>query len=236
MKYLIASIMAVCLIAFAAQATGTTPLPPAYGGYNEGWGMNPTNCTSYTGQWSSGLMLFDPNLPYGGGGSWVVGWGTPLTYVNYGDITLQLWIEMSMYETYWNTSYRWHRLGQGAETITFYINGYAQSNEGCWVSCTVTTPADTTLKFIHNIGVGDDRNVRNIPITWWGQWGTGLTIGSNVVGGWHRLYWDNVGSLDLAELAPGDTWYQFEGTFNLVQYEPDGYYTLVLSGCPSPGM
>jgi len=210
--------------------------PPAYGGYLPGWGMNPHNWNWHTGSWTSPLGLYDPTCPHGGGGSWVVGYdGNAPLYIDYRDVTLELWIEMSMIQFYENTSYKWHRLGRGGETIQFIIQGWTKSNEGCWVSLVGDPDYDiNALKFISNIGVGQDPNVRDtLSITWEGWWGNGLSYGNEPQMSWTTLT-SSLNDIDLAELNPGECWYQFRGTFTLKDYEADGYYKLVMDGCPSP--
>ena len=232
MKYLLVSIIAVCMLASVAMATP----PPANGSYIGGWGMNPTKWQTATGSYSSGFALYDP-LGAGGGAGWIVSWTPPTyDYIAYAPITLELWIEMYMIQAYWATSYQWHRLGNEAETVTFTIDGTVRSNEGCWVLCTKDPAYDPNfLTFQHNNGVGDDRNMRDIPITWRGRWGDGLDMGVDVVLPWTDLTW--VGDeLILAEITACDRWFQFEGSFDLVYHEADGYYKLVIAGCPTPSM
>ena len=231
-------ILLAVILAVAPATSVLADAPPAHGNYHLGWGMNPTNWNSYTGNWTSPLALYNPLGPHGGGGNWVVGYDgnyDPL-YIDYADITLELWIEMSMIQFYQNTSYKWHRLGRGGETITFVIQGWTKSNEGCWVSLIGGSEAIDSLHFQHNIGVGDDRNMRaTIPIAWRGRWGDGLVYGNNI-----QLHWTALtvtgNDIDLAELNATECWYEFEGSFTLVDYEADGYYNLVMDGCPSPGL
>lgn len=211
---------------------GSTPVPPANGAYVAGWGMNPTDWQTATGTYNSGLALYDPD-GLGGGAGWLTGWNA-YTYISYAPITLELWIEMYMIQTYHYTSYQWHRLGNHAETIIFTIDGTVSSNEGCWVLCTKDPSWDPNyMTFVHNIGVGDDRNARDIPLTWRGRWGDGHIIGDNVVLTWTGLDW--VGDeLILAEVEACDTWFQFEGSFDIEYHEADGYYYCALAGCPAP--
>ena len=115
---LFASILILTSVAVMANATP----PPAHGGYQSGWGMNPTNWENESGSFSA-MGLYDPNYT-GGGASWVVGWN-PTAYINYAPITLELWIEMYMLLTYEYTSYQWHRLGNSGETRP---RSYPQSN------------------------------------------------------------------------------------------------------------
>lgn len=231
MKRLVLALMLVAAFAFVVNATA----PPANGGYSAGWGMNPTNWQTATGSYNSGLALYDP-LGLGGGSGWIVQWSPTIEYIDYDPITLELWIEMYMIQTYHNTSYKWHRLGNAPETITFTIDGTVESNEGTYVLMTADPNWDPNqLTFVENIGVGDDRNARDIPIIWEGRWGEGFTIGSSVQMPWTVLTWSG-DELILDEITACDRWFQFRGTFDLVYHEADGYYYLVIAGCPSPSM
>jgi len=233
MKRVALILMAVAVMAMIAFATGSTPPPPARSPYAGGWGMNPTRWDSAFGTWSSGLSLYDPNSS--GGGGWVVGWN-PTTYITYAPITLELWIEMYSIQTYHYTHYQWHRLGDLAENVCFTIEGTLVSNEGCYVLMTADPAFDPNyLNFEHNIGVGDDRNARDIPIVWSGRWGHGLAYGDSLVLDWTNLSW-NQDELVLAEVTPCNNWFQFRGCFDLVYHEADGYYKLVIAGCPAPGL
>lgn len=223
----------IAAIVFAGTAFAQVPAPPAHGAYPTGWGLNPNNWNSYTGSYNSGLALYDPTGVLGGLGWHVFPGGAPIVYA---PITLELWIEMYMMQTYWNTQYQWHRLGDAAETITFTIDGTVSSNEGLWVLCTKASGVDgNLLKFQGNIGVGDNNNMRDIPISWRGRWGMTHTIGTNIMMPWTALTWSG-DELILDELDACDTWFQFEGEFDLLYHEADGYYSLELTGCPAPSL
>lgn len=209
--------------------------PPPHGGYPGEWGLNPNNWSTATGSYASQFALRDP-LAIGADQYWIIGWGPPLTYLDNGPpITMQLWIEMNMVCTYHYTSYQWHRLGDAAETITFTIDGTVSSNEDQYVLLTSEPGWDPSyLHFQENIGVGDDNNARQqIPISWRGRWGEGLVIGENIVEDWSPLMWF-CGIMILDRFPPCDHWFQFEGSFDLLYHEADGYYKLVLGGCPTP--
>lgn len=228
-------ITVMALLVIPSLAAGQMVPPPAHGSYLGGWGYNPTKWDAISGSWSSGFTMYCPTGPLGGAG-WFVDWTDPANpvYIDYGDITLELWIEMYMIQTYQWTDWQWHRLGNEAEHICFNIGGTIQSNEGVWILMTADPAYDPNfLTFQGNIGVGDDRNVRNIPITYRGRWGDGFVVGNNVVQGWTALTWAG-GDLILAELEACDHWFEFEGCFDLVYHEADGYYKLVLAGCPAP--
>lgn len=220
------------LIMPMAAPVYATP-PPAHGGYSGGWGMNPTDWDSLTGGYNSGLALYDP-LGAGGGAGWVVTWN-PENYIDYADITIQLWIEMYMIQTYYYTSYQYHRLGDQAEHLCFTISGTVASNEGVYVLCTAGALDPNFLHFMGNIGVGDDRNARDIPIVWEGRYGSGFSIGNNVILPWTSLTWSG-GDLVLAEFEHCDHWFQFRGCLDIFYHEADGYYYLDLEGCPVPQM
>ncbi len=225
----------VALLVIPSLAAGQAIPPPAHGDHIAGWGYNPHKWNAVSGSWTSGFAMYNPTAPELGGAGWVVGWD-PLTYIDYGDITLELWIEMYMVQTYQYTSYQWHRLGNEAEQICFTIDGTVQSNEGAWILMTADPAWDPNyLKFMGHIGVGDNRNMRDIPITWQGQWGHGWIPGVDVVMPWTSLEWEG-DDLILAEIEACDQWFQFEGCFDLLYHEADGYYKLVIAGCPAPSL
>ena len=219
-------------LAFAEVTANATP-PPAQGGYQAGWGMNPTNWQSQSGSFSA-WGLYDPNHT-GGGASWVVGWN-PTTYITYAPITLELWIEMNMLLTYQYTSYQWHRLGNAAETITFSIDGTISSNDAQVVGMSPVSGYNLSyLQFQHNIFGGSSTTRTQIPITWLVRWGEGLVIGQNIVQPWTNPYWF-CGAMLLSNsgIPLCDHWFQFQGTFSLVYHEADGYYKLEIASCPYP--
>lgn len=189
MKQVVLALMVVAMMAMVANAT-SPPAPPSGGG-GAGWGMTWYDWDNYTGSYSSGLALYDP-IGGSGGFGWVVEWN-PTQYITYAPITLELWIEMYLIQTYQYTSYQWHRLGNSpANSIAFTIDGTIQSNEALWVSLTEMDGWDPLgLEFQHNIGVGDNQNVRSlIPISWRARWGEGLVVGSNPSSwGWITLTW-----------------------------------------------
>lgn len=221
------------MLAFAAITANATP-PPDHGGYQAGWGMNPTNWDSTSGSWSSSLSLYDPNSGMGGGG-WMVGWNPP-AYINYAPISLELWIEMNMILTYQFTSYQWHRLGTTGETITFTIDGTISSNNTQIVLMSPASGWDLTyMRFIQNNGVGDNQNARNLPLSWQVRWGSGLVVGEAIIQNWTNPYWlcGNM-LLNMSGLPACDHWFQYKGTFTLNYHEADGYYKLMIAGCPYP--
>ncbi len=235
MRYLIAAIMVVCMMAFMAQATP----PPAHGGYQAGWGMQPFTWDAVGGSWSAwGLYDYqngpDPNS---GGDDWVVDWTDPNSpvYISYDPITLELWIEQYCYSTYEYTSYQWHRLGDQAETVHFIIQGIMQSNNGQWMSLVAGTDPMTHLIFRHDaLGRTGATYGGDIPITWEGRWGTGLVYGNSIVQQWTTYTPDP--DVDMLIPEPCDHWFQFRGTFVLYYHIDDGYYSLEMAGCPAPEM
>lgn len=229
--------LTILIAAVAFAGTAFAQAPPAHGSYSAGWGMNPTNWNSYTGSWSSGLALYDPNAPALAGAGWVVGWGSPITYIDYDPITLELWVEMYSLQTYHYTSYQWHRLGNAAETITFTIEGTIRSNNGQWISLMQGAEDLTLLHFKEDIfGRTGAPYGYDIPITWEGRYGSGLTYGSNVLWGPLPLTPDAEGDLNIGPVPSCDHWFQFEGTFDLPYHVEDGYYSLTMEGCPAPEM
>lgn len=234
MKWIkILMISGALLAAMAAQAVP----PPAHGSYPGGWGMNNTNWETQSGLFTA-WGLYDPLYPPQQGAAWVVGWD-PLTYIDYQPITLELWIEMYMLLTYDYTSYQWHRLGDAGETISFVIQGTVQANSELHVSLmpTATEPLDT-LYFREDIfGRTGPQYGSNLPITWQGRWGDGLVIGQNVQWGWEIITPSpGIGTIALTQMPACDHWFEFEGSFTIPYHQPDGYYSLVIKGCPEPVM
>lgn len=223
-------------LAIPALAAAANP-PPAYGGYNAGWGMNPNNWQTTTGSFNSGTVIYDPLGPLGGN-SWVVGYnaGLPI-YLVYTPITMELWVEMYMIQTYQYTSYQWHRIGNTPEHICFYIQGTVESNNGQYVSLTADgVDPLTALKFRENIfgNTTPGPTCGDIPITWRTRWGTGLTYGADIVQDWAMDTPDPDVTLLIPD--PCNHWYQFEGCFDLAYHVCDGYYSLTSAGCPAPVM
>ena len=239
MKHLILAVMMIAMLALVANAT--PPPAPPFGAGGADWGMTWYDWDNHTGSWSSGPALYDPNAPALAGSGWVVAWN-PTTYIDYADIELELWIEMYMVQTYFYTSYQWHRLGDAAETISFLIGGTVVSNNGQWLSLMHQDPDPMThLYWRHNIfgggtmGVGGSNNARDIPISWSYRWGTGLVVGTAQVfptTGYEPYVPDP--DIDFLIEDACDHWYEFRGEFDLVYHEADGYYSLTLEGCPSP--
>lgn len=226
-------ITTVLLILFAGNMFGqiSHPEPPAQGGYQAGWGMNPNKWTRITGNFSA-WGIYDPNHT-GGGDAWVVGYdGNVPQYIDYANISLQLWIEMYSYQYYEHTSYQWHRLGNEAENITFFINGLLQSNNGQYVILTRDSEDLDRLHFQEDVlerTSGDD-----IEITWDGRWGRGSTYGGAIVQGWTPLAPELDGDILMLIDEPCDHWFQFRGRFTLPYHVADGYYSLLMAGCPRP--
>ena len=220
------------VLMLCAMVTGSAlaQVPPAQGGYAQGWGMNPTNWTAVDGSFSA-VGLYDP-LYGGAGDAWVVGW-LPTKYITYTPITLQLWIEMYALQTYHYTSYQWHRLGDAAEIVVFTIEGTVSTNNGQYISMMKGSQNLDHLWFKNNI-FGDPPPIPapDIAIAWQVRWGTGLVYGANVVETWVT----KVPNPNITMLIPDpcDHWFQFEGTFTIPRHQPDGYYELVMAGCPAP--
>ena len=223
----------ITTIAFAGTALAQAP--PAHGAYTAGWGMNPTNWQTTSGSFSA-WGLYDPNAPALAGAGWVISWN-PTTWITYAPITLELWIEMYCLQTYHYTSYKWHRLGNAAETITFIIEGTIASNNGQWVSLMRGTEDLTYLYFRNDVlnRTGAPYGY-DIPITWEGRYGAGFAYGSGIMWGWEPLTPDGEGDLNLGPIESCDHWFQFRGTFDLAYHVDDGYYSLTMEGCPAPEM
>lgn len=216
--------------------------PPAHGSYNAGWGMNPGNWDATTGGWSSGLSLYSGS---GGGQGWYNNWtnpGTPTWDPDYAPISLELWIELYMIQTYEYTSYQWHRLGNAGETIEFIISGTIRSNSGEWIILERGTDPMTHLWFQHNVLGGTSLGLPHgwgghagghVPITWYYCWGRGLTWYQNIQVDWTEVD-PGDGNIEFAIEEGCDHWYGFKGELEILYHQPDGYYTLEIAGCPSP--
>jgi hypothetical protein len=220
MKKTLFVILAIVMIAgtVAAQA------PPSYGGSATfGWGLNNTSWNYYTGTYSTGVRVWNPST----------GWFPAFSYA---PITLELWIELSMIETYYYTSYQWHRLGGAAETIVFTIDGTVQANHPMQVSLTKFAADDGNhLNFITDLYGSAAGSQIGVPIVWQGRWGNDMIPGAGNPE-WYNLSW--VGNdLILPTVIPAcDHWIQFKGEISIPKHQPDGYYKLTLAGCPVPEM
>ncbi len=225
-------IIVLSLIAGAAIASG----PPEYTNqltgqtFAEGWGNCPINWETATGSYDSGLCL------YAGGNFhqfYLVGDQWESQIIQYDPITLDLWIELSMVCTYQYTDYDWHRVNAltGAETINFYISGTVRSNETLRVSLDKLSQDLDKLHFIEApFGSAGD-----IPIAWQCRMGNGLSIGSNVTHDWATCTPNGNGDLVLNwNVAPCNHWFQWWGSFLLIEHQADGHYQLVIAGCPVP--
>jgi hypothetical protein len=136
-------------------------------------------------------------------------------------------------QSYHYTSYKWHRLGNAAEIVTFIIEGLCQSNNGQYISLTKGTEDLTYLWFKHNIFNGNSPTpAPNIPLTWRGRWGDGLVYGEQVQWGWTPITPNPNVTMLIDEVC--DHWFQFEGTFEIPYHQPDGHYQLTMAGCPAP--
>ncbi|MBD3233000.1 MAG: hypothetical protein GF315_04685 [candidate division Zixibacteria bacterium] len=234
-KILILLIGIFLIIPMTANATP----PPAHGAYQGGWGMNPNNWQTTTGSFSA-WGLYDPDGG-GGGAGWIVDWSDPNNpgYIDYEEITLELWIEMYSLQTYHYTSYQWHRLGDEEEEICFIIEGLIQSNNGQYIQLMKGDDPLDYLYFRENVLGGSSSDARDIPISWSGRWGTGTEYEQNFYwpddqGNWAPLTPDP--DLTLEPVPACDHWFQFQGCFTLLYHEADGYYSLTMSGCPAPVM
>ena len=140
-------------------------------------------------------------------------------------------------QAYRYTSYQWHRLGNQQGTIECIIEGTIQTNNGQYISLMKGTDELTHLWFRENIfGTQSPAPpAPDIPITWYGRWGTGLVYGNSIV----ENYTDPIiPDPDVTILIPDpcDHWFQFKGVFVIPYHHPDGYYSLTMAGCPAPVM
>jgi hypothetical protein len=233
----IALLVAIIPVLVFAQIQSNFP-PPPHGSYGGGWGMNPTNWFEATGSFYA-WGLYDPLHDPLGGDAWVVDWSTtPVTYIDYEDISLELWVELYGIMTYHYTSYQWHRLGDTDECIEFIIEGLTKSNHAIQVAIMEADLPPTHLYFVEDIfGRTGPEYGSDLPITWYGRWGTGSVYGENIVypfgGGWHQFCAQPICYLMLIT-EPCDHWFQFKGEFCIPYHQPDGYYRLEMAGCPAP--
>jgi hypothetical protein len=232
-RYIIIALLALsipCLV----YADALYP-PPAHGAYGAGWGMNPTNWSETSGSFYA-WGLYDPLHDPQGGDAWVVGWD-PVTYIDYADITLELWIEMYSMQTYHYTSYQWHRLGDAEETINFCIEGLIQSNNGQYISLMYAGEDLNYLHFVEDIfgRTGPDYGT-DIPIVWDAAYGTGDVYGTNILWEGFSLQFGPEDDVTIGPIPACDHWFQFCGEFYLPYHIDDGYYSLLMGGCPAPEM
>jgi len=216
--------------------------PPAHGDHHAGWGMNPNPWETATGCFNSGLAIYDPDAGLGGGNNWVVdyqdGCNNPI-YIDYADITLDLWIELYMIQTYCFTQYQWHRIGNADEWIDFYICGIVHSNNGEVVSLMA---GDDDLGFLHFrediFGRTGPTHGRDIPIIWRYAWGSYDHFNEDPpeppggINNWSDPVTPNP---NISFCIPKcDHWFCFWGRFHIRYHENDGHYQLVMAGCPAP--
>jgi hypothetical protein len=223
-------ILAVTLLLAIALAPAFATEPPAHGGSLGGWGMNPNDWDETSGEFhDTGIWV--------PGHNWAVdydGSGNPI-YIDYQNITIELWVELYAAQTYEYTSYQYHRLGDTAETLTFVVTGTCASNHGEWVGLTQGDDPLTYLYFRHDI-FGNTTGGDDLPITWRGRWGSGLVAGNDVVQDWATVAPDGNGDLFMQIGEPCDHWFEFEGSVYLPYHIDDGYYSLTIAGCPTPDL
>ena len=234
MKYLILSIMAVCMIAFAAMAT-SPPEPPAHGIYLQGWGMNPYNWDNITGSYGPVFGIYDP-VGGSGGTGWHMDWTTPAapTHVVLEPIDIELWMELYCTQAYHYTTYQYHRRGDGHENLCWMIEGTVSQNHNSWVMLTKSTDFLTHLWFREDIFGRTEKPTygTDLPITWTTRWGNGLVYEEDIVVNWTGAPWEgnNIGY----RIPACDHWFQFKGCVGDIYHVADGYYSLTMAGCPAP--
>ncbi|GBE29654.1 hypothetical protein BMS3Bbin04_00676 [bacterium BMS3Bbin04] len=85
------------------------------------------------------------------------------------------------------------------------------------------------LVFRHGMyGSGAD-----IPLTWYGRYGDGIVVDDNEP--WMLMIHNPCGGMGWC-IRKCDHWFQFKGVFDLPYHIDDGYYSLEISGCPTPGL
>jgi len=229
MKYVIASMLALCMVGLVY---GQANPPPANGGYAGGWGMNPTNWETTSGAMDPTWGIYNPVVGLGGGG-WVVGWGDPLTYITYSPITIELWVELYALQSYRFTSYKFHRTGDSEEPLCWTIQGLIAQNHNSWVMLTKGANPLTHLKFNNGVVGGNAGDPpADLPITWTTRWGNGIEFGLDIVANWFPAPWsgDDIGY----RIPKCDHWFEFKGCVGDMYHVSDGYYSLQIAGCPAP--
>jgi hypothetical protein len=187
------------------------------------------------------FVIFDPEA-----NEWQYCGHEALVYAN---IELHLWVEMYMYLEYEFTTYKWHRIGRtrADEQVCFIIQGLIQSNSEQYVGLTQLDANNPIgqLTFRGSI-FGDpydyEEDDPNIPITWEARYGAGSTYGADVIMGWTEIEpgplagFGPMGVWIPEFVGKCDHWFQFRGCFILFYHIDDGYYSLTIGGCPTPGL
>jgi hypothetical protein len=250
-------VLLVLLLAFGLASAEVIPVrhnwrPPSPGGEDEngdpypgGWGNCCIEWEDAEGFFSTNqgdtlfFVIFDPldnEWQYCGTNT-----------LEYAEIDLNLWVEMYMYLEYNFTTYKWHRIGRTreTETICFLIQGLIQSNSEQHVGL-VQLDDDNPIGQLTFRGsiFGDpgdyEEDDPNIPITWEARYGEGDAFGGNVIMGWTEIEPGPLGQdgpigVWIPEyIGKCDHWFQFRGCFNLFYHIDDGYYSLIIGGCPTP--
>ena len=193
-----------------------------------GFGLDCTEWDYCDGAFSTGLTIYNPDSS-----DFVTCGGCIVQYAN---ITLDLYVEMYMIETYACTEYVWHRLGNHSETICFDINGTVASNQALAVSLTRLNEDLNYLYQRSNMFGGGG----NIPITWQYRFGNNpesmpTTFPTNPTGSWTCITPGANGNLTFC-VPKCNHWFQFRGCFDLPYHVDDGHYGLVIGGCPLPSL
>jgi hypothetical protein len=211
-----------------------------------GWGNDCNEWNRAYGEWQTqyeewGFVIFDPEA-----NEWQYCGRVPLEYAN---IELHLWVEMYMYLEYQYTLYKWHRIGRTIEDeqVCFIIQGLIQSNSEQFVGLTQLDANNPIgqLTFRGSI-FGDPFDYEeidpDIPITWEARYGNGSDIGQDIVMDWTEIEpgplggYGPIGVWIPEYIGKCDHWFQFRGCFIIFYHIDDGYYSLTIGGCPTPGL
>ena len=239
MKKLILVVMMVALITGSAVAGP----PPAWDGYQGGWGMCHFDWDRVMGPAYRGWALWVPDDP----GYWQ--YYSPDCYAIDPppcDLTLQLWIERYHLMTYEFTTYQWHRKGDGkpdvdenglpGERVDFYFGGLVSSN--CCVMLNITQKVGggtvDKLHFMHDVNGNPNPTipVPDIPLNWKVAVGEGTALPDPYEPYYGRPDVEGPGGLGYMICFPCDHWFWWWGWFWIPYHVGAGYWELVACARP----
>jgi len=208
-----------------------------------GWGVDNTNWDSHdavtfqtaTCVWNGSDWYYtDTDHPDG-----TVG-------VPYADISVKLFVELYMVETYQYTSYTFHRLGnirtdangtQEGEWIDFIVSGTTESNNALTCGLTKGDPTENLGFLYFRNGVISGATGTDLPIDWFYRYGDGFDFPTEDDGtGWTSVALNGEGEVFIPNIPKCDHWFQFKGKIFLPYHINPGFYSLLIGGCPTPEM